>query len=338
LALEAIDRYFGIEFGCAVLTHGTAMGLAQVLGGVRLSPGQEILTSHNEHPATMDTLRFRAERDGTPYRQVRLFNDSRTATASEIVQNVASALRPSTRVLALAWVYSSDGVKLPLEKIGRLVDTENARRTRLEDQLLFVVDGVHGFGVEDAMFADLKCDFFISGCHKWIFGPRGTGIVAARREAWTQVVPMVSPLSSASTIQPAFIHIPGGVVAYEHRWALGAAFDFHTDVLVKKDVQARVRELSAYFKGGLSKIPSVTLVTPTSPELSSGVVCFDIAGRSVSEVLAHLKTQKVIASSSAWDYTAGRSHVRFSISVLNSLDDIDAALLALAAVPDPGDP
>ena len=326
--LEALAEYFGVAFGDAALTHGTALGLAQILGGVRVSPEQEILTSRNEHDAVGETLRFRAERDGTRYRTVQLYRDSRTVSQDEIVQNVASALRPSTRLLVLTWVYSSDGVKLPLAEIGRLVDRENQRRLRPEDQLLFVVDGVHGFGVEDVMFADLNCDFFIAGCHKWIFGPRGTAIIAGRHAAWRHVVPMVATLSAAPNL-PAFPHIPGGVIAFENRWALATALDFHRKVLVKSDVQARVRELTARFKEGLAGIGGIDLVTPDSTELSSGVVCFDLDRHSPDQAVEHLRARGIVASVSAWDHHAGRNHVRFSVSILNSEHEVDTALAVL---------
>ena len=48
---------------------------------------------------------------------------------------------------------------------------------------------MHGFGVEDATMADLGCDVFVAGCHKWIFGPRGTGLVWAKKEAWERMRP-----------------------------------------------------------------------------------------------------------------------------------------------------
>jgi len=330
-AAPALERYFGVEPGLGALTHGTAMGLAQVLGGVRLAPGQEILTSRNEHPATLDPLRFRSERDGTPYRQVPLFTDSRTATATEILENLAQAIRPETRVLVLTWVYSCDGVKLPITQIAQLVTSENERRAGEADRLLLVVDGVHGFGVEDTTFGELGADFFVSGCHKWIFGPRGTGIIAGRRDAWPHLVPLIATLAPASP-DPALAHIPGGIVAFEHWWALAAAFEYQLDVLGKGRVQKRVRELAGRLKAGLAALPGATVVTPASPDLSSGIVCVDVGAMAPRDVLEHLTREKIVASQSAWDSTADRSHVRFSVTALNTEPEVDRAVHAIASL------
>ena len=48
------------------------------------------------------------------------------------------------------------------------------------ERVLLCVDGVHGFGVEETSPAELGCDLFAAGCHKWLFGPRGTGLLWGR--------------------------------------------------------------------------------------------------------------------------------------------------------------
>ena len=70
----------------------------------------------------------------------------------------------------MTWVHSGSGVKLPIGQIGELVRRHNRDRDE-QDRIVYVVDGVHGFGVEDAQFSDFNCDYFIAGTHKWMFGP-----------------------------------------------------------------------------------------------------------------------------------------------------------------------
>jgi len=110
-----------------------------------------------------------------------------------------------------------------------VIDETNKRRSD-RDQILFCVDGVHGFGVEDQDVSKLGCDFFIAGTHKWIFGPRGTGLVWGTERAWQQtkaVIPSFSRsydvwLGIADQAQvPMGEHMsPGGFHSFEHRWAL----------------------------------------------------------------------------------------------------------------------
>jgi selenocysteine lyase/cysteine desulfurase len=334
--LLALKDYFGVDVGFGALTHSTSMGLAQVLGGVKIARGQEILTSRNEHPATMETLHLRAERDGTNFRRVALFRDSRTLTSAEIVANLEAEIRPWTRVLALAWVYSSDGVKLPIKEIANVVARENRKRATPADRLLLIVDGLHGFGIENVNFSDLDCDFFIAGCHKSIFGPRGTGVICGKPEAWPQIVPFTARLSGIDE-GPAARHIPGGVRCFEHWWAIDAAF---RELLKngKAKNQEHIHKLATAFKKDLSAIPGVTVVTPATPEFSSGMVCVDV--RSVSQdrmlppsdVITALRNKKVLASQSAYDPTAATTHVRFGVSLVNTENDTKKAVQELAKI------
>lgn len=74
------------------------------------------------------------------------------------------------------------GLKLPIREIADALAELN--RDRHEgDRALLCVDGVHGLGVEDLSMQDLGCDFFVAGCHKWLFGPRGTGLVWGKWDA-----------------------------------------------------------------------------------------------------------------------------------------------------------
>lgn len=329
-SLEAAARYFCVPSGLVALTTGTTMGLAQVLGGVKMRPDQHMLTSINEHPAIVETLKLRGHRDGRQvFGQVPLFKNSRHVTSGEILANLERAITVETRVLALTWVYSSDGVKLPIAEIASLVATVNANR-KADDRLLFFVDGVHGFGIEDVTFPLLDCDVFVAGCHKSLFGPRGTGVIYGKASAWAEIVPLVALLAgSGGAKNPAWEHIPGGVRAYEHQWALAAAFDYHIGVLRKPEVHARIRNFVRSFRTELTSIPKVTVVTPDAPELTSGLICLDVEGYTAAAVVEELKRDGVIASTSAPDRSGvNPSHVRFAVSVLN--DDADFSRVSTA--------
>lgn len=318
--LQALNDYFEVKVGFAGLTYSTTLGLGQLFAGTRIAPGQEILTSRNEHPATTETLQLLAHRARVPYRQFPLYRDSRTVSIKEILQNIAAEIRPWTRILTLNWVYSCDGVKLPVAEVAALVAAENARRVREDEQLLFILDGVHGFGIENATFPALGCHFFVAGCHKSLFGPRGTAVVCGTDAAWRHIVPLVGMLSSADE-GPACRHVPGGVKTYEHWWALKEAFFFHL-ALSKADVEARIRQLTDLVKNELPRVAGLTIVTPRAAALSSGIVCFDLEGKTTDFVVAELERDGIIASASAPDMTAGHDHVRLAVSILNNESEV----------------
>lgn len=331
-ALMAAGAYFDVHHGLVALTHSTTMGLAQILGGIRIHDTSDIVTGANEHPATIETLDARKDRDGTPFRMESLYSAARTASIDEILTKTRQALTPSTRVLTLSWVNSSDGLKAPVARIAEIVADVNKTRAEPHERLLFVVDGVHGFGIEASTFAELGCDLFISGTHKSIFGPRGTGVIYGKADAWPQVAPMTAKLSGANH-GAASRHTPGGVKAYEHWWSLNEAFEMHLRDLGKEHVEREVHRQAAYLKGRLNQAGAgITVITPESPALSSGIVCLDVGELAADDVITQLEAVSVLVSESAIDRNANRTHVRMAVSILTTDAEIDHAVECLTAI------
>ena len=134
------------------------------------------------------------------------------------------------------------------------------------ERALLCVDAVHGFGAEEATPDRLGCDFLVAGCHKWLFGPRGTGLVWGDDRAWSRyspVIPSFAPGNIGAWIvggppqgTPGGAATPGGYHSFEHRWALAQAFDLHS-LLTRPRVAARTRELATRLKDGLAAISGV---------------------------------------------------------------------------------
>lgn len=321
---ERAGQYFGVRPGQVALTGSTTEGLAAIYGGLVVPAGKEILTSVHEHYATYTRLEYREHLMGARVRKIELFRDPAEVTVEEMVNNVAHAIRPETRVLGLTWVHSGSGVKLPIREIAQVVRNANQGRAE-EDRILYVVDGVHGFGVEDANFADFGCDYFIAGTHKWLFGPRGTGvIIAAREELKPHLIPSVPTFTRADSFGT--LMTPGGYHAFEHRLALGKAFELHLQ-LGKARVQERIHALNGYLKTRLAEYPRVQLVTPRSPALSSGFTFFRVDGRDCDAVARYLMERRVICD--AVDRDVGPV-VRLAPSLLNDEGQIDRVIELLA--------
>ncbi|WP_053146748.1 aminotransferase class V-fold PLP-dependent enzyme [Pseudomonas sp. P97.38] len=304
------------------LTGSTTQGLAMIYGGVQVKPDQEILTTVHEHYATHTILDLRTQRDGTRVRKIKLFEDAHRASHDEILAAIDRAIRPQTRVLGMTWVHSGSGVKLPIDQIGALVERHNQGR-RDDQRIVYVVDGVHGFGVEDLGFAAMNCDFFIAGTHKWMFGPRGTGLVCSRSDELKYVTPIIPTFSEATAFST--VMTPGGFHAFEHRWAVDEAFKLHLE-LGKAEVQARIHALNSYLKKQLVAMPQVELVTPLSPALSAGFTFFRIKGRESDQVAGDLMKQRVIVDAVHRD--AGPV-IRTAPGLLNNEAQIDRFMTLL---------
>lgn len=328
--------YMGGDGSQIALTDSTTMGLALVYSGLKLSAGQEIVQTTHDHYSTDMSLAHRAERSGASVRQVSLYDDPANVTQESLVNNLVKGISAKTAVVAVTWVHSSTGVKLPIRAMADAIESINAKRSDA-DQILFCVDGVHGFGIEDQDVSKLGCDFFIAGTHKWIFGPRGTGLVWGTEEAWARTDVVIPSFSRSydvwlgnSTLQqvPIGQHMsPGGFHSFEHRWALPAAFELHQQ-LGKAHVQQRIHQLNTHTKNGLAKMSHVKLYTPMSSDLSSGLVCFDVNGVAPDTVVQRMHDKGIIMSSTPYR----NSYARFAPSLLNNEEELDFALAEINAM------
>ena len=201
---------------------------------------------------------------------------------------------------------------------------------------MLCVDGVHGLGNQDVSLPDLGCDFFIAGTHKWIFGPRGTGIVWARDESWRATSPIITTMDPMwregppEAMPPAAWMTPGGFHAFEHRWALADAFALHDAIGGRAKIAARIRELNDRCKEGLAKVSGVRVRTPMSAELSAGIICFEVAGKTAEQVVSALGARGVVASVTPPFYP--QAYARFAPSLLTLEADVDRAVAAVAAL------
>ncbi len=181
--LQAAAEYLGGNPTDIALTDSTTMGLGLLYGGLKLGNEQEILTTTHDHYSTETALRLRAERTGAMVRQIHLYRSTKTVSRDEIVDSLRKGITPMTRIVAVTWVHSSTGLKLPIHEMALAIQAINRSREE-RDRIIFCVDGVHALGVEDFRVSELGCDFLIAGTHKWMFGPRGTGLVWGHPKAW----------------------------------------------------------------------------------------------------------------------------------------------------------
>ena len=328
-----VAAYLGGSAAEVCLTPNTTTGLALVYHGLPLKPGDEVLCTVHDHYSHHESIRLATARNGASMRKTTLFEDAASATTGSIIERLLGAIGPATRVVGLTWVHSSSGIRLPIRDIAA------ALRARSGPPVLLVVDGVHGLGSTDETVATMGCDFFCAGTHKWMFAPRGTGLVWARAENWARLQPTIPSFSdldqytaweqdrAPASATNANRMSPGGFVAYEHQWAAAAAFRMHRQ-MGRDRVAARIAALNTQLKQGLAQNPKVKVHTPVSPDLSAGLVSFEVDGLKPAEVVKRLLEKRIIASTSPYAIT----YARLAPSLLNTEQEVDAAVAAVRAI------
>lgn len=311
---SALASYVGGSAEDLSFVSNTTNGLGLVYTGLRLRADQEVLLNDQDHFWHQQAARFACERAGARLRIGTLFADPSRATPDEIASRLRASLTPATRAVGITWVQSSTGLRMPVETVARVIEEANRGRAE-DDRCLLIVDGVHGLAAVDADAARLGADVFIAGTHKWLFGPRGTGLVWINPAVTRQIRPVLPTFGQNVGITP------GGFYAFEHIYALHSAVAFHQR-LGRSRVASRIASLSTQFKEGLARMRGVTIYTPRDPAMSAGITCFDVAGVAGGDVVKHLATKRIQITTAAYRIP----YARVGTSILNTPSEIDAAL------------
>jgi L-cysteine/cystine lyase len=153
LNLRLRATYAGV-LGCAVedvaLTSCTSEGLGVVLSGLGLGPGDEVLTSDEEHPGLLGALAVARDTRGVSVRMVPW-------------PDLADAVDARTRAVACSHVSWMTGRVAP----GALAEVE----------VPVVLDGAQGAGAVHVDVHALGCDAYAAAGQKWMCGPDGTGML-----------------------------------------------------------------------------------------------------------------------------------------------------------------
>ena len=334
--LQPAASYLGVRPEEIALTDSTTMGLGILYTGMALTATDEVLTTTHDHYSTHESLRLACARSGASLKKIPLYERPSVATATTMAGAIEGALTSNTRIVAVTWVHSSTGVKTPVRAIAEVLAAANRSRAQ-ERRILLCVDGVHGLGVEDATMPGLGADFFVAGTHKWLFGPRGTGIIWGKADLWPLLRPTIPHFGAAAFeawmkgVAPppttADMMTPGGFHSFEHRWALGEAFEFH-QAIGKTKVAERIHSLNLQCKEGLSTMKHVTLHTPLGSDVSSGIVTFEVAGLTPKAVVERLHAKRIVASTTPY----ATSYARLAPGLFNSPRDVERALAEIRAL------
>src|SRR5688572_12073607 len=172
---ETIRTGLAEVFGCdaeeIAITRNASESLEILLMGIDLKSGDEILTTTQDYGRMLTTLRQRELREGLKLKLIKIPiapND-----ANEIAEAYEKAITPRTKLILISHAINLTGQINPVKKV-----CEMARTRGIET----IVDGAHAFAQFDFKRDDLQCDYYGSSLHKWLYAPKGTGLLYVKKD------------------------------------------------------------------------------------------------------------------------------------------------------------
>ena len=304
-----VAAFLGCTLEEITLTHNTTDGMNLVAEGCDLLAGDHILTTDHEHTGGSLCWETTAKRRSAILDRVTLPAAPRDEDA--ILSRFESALTERTKIVSVSHVTYTTGLKLPITRLGELLRPRGC---------LLVVDGAQAVGSIPVNVRELGCDAYATSGHKWLLGPKGTGMLYIRRESRERIAPLrlasgLGAYTGATGVQdlPALI-------------GLGAALDW-LNGLGRDAVQKRLLELRRMIVTALEGLNGVRIVSP-SPEsgLATPIVSLHLPNHAGATVIGRLLKRHNVCVKSV-----GRPSIdiRLSPHVYNSPEDVDRLAEAL---------
>jgi selenocysteine lyase/cysteine desulfurase len=309
---ERAAGFLGCDPDELLITRCTTDAMNTVAQSIRWTAGDRVLTTNLEHDGGSMCWAYQAQRRGVVVDKVTLALDEHDSAA--IVERFVAAITPSTRVISVSHVISSIGLLMPIAEISVL-----ARKRGI----LCVVDGAQAGGAMPVDVKALGCHAYATSGHKWLMGPKGTGLLYVSRDASEAIRPIQWQDAHAYGAESAGVGplplVIGLGAAIERMQAIGMAEVERHNVALRNRAYAE-----------LARIARLRVVGPPPGASATAIVaCLlpaDIDSMVFRETL--LNKHRIIVKMSEKHQFNG---FRLSPHILNTEAHMDTALAALRA-------
>jgi isopenicillin-N epimerase len=271
---ETIRTGLAEMFGCdreeIAITRNASESLEILLMGMDLKSGDEILTTTQDYPRMLTTLRQREKREGLKLNLIQIPIPPKDL--SEITAAFERGITNRTRLILIAHQINITGQITPVKAV-----CEMARAKGIET----IVDGAHSFGQFEFKQKDLACDYFGTSLHKWLFAPKGTGLLYVKRDKIEKLWPLMAAESKQAPDIRKFEEI--GTHSAAPKLAIGEALLFSNGIGAKRK-EARLRYLSRYWMNKLKGLPRIRFNTSFDPRQSCAIANVKLEGLDQSAI------------------------------------------------------
>src|SRR6266403_469133 len=275
---ETIRTGLAELFGCdreeIAITRNASESLEILLMGMDFKPGDEILTTTQDYPRMLTTLRQREKREGLVLKLIQIPVPPKNL--NDIASLFEKGITNRTKLILMSHQINLTGQITPVKAV-----CDMARAKGIET----IVDGAHSFGQFDFKQKDLGCDYFGTSLHKWLYAPKGTGMLYVKREKIEKLWPLMAAESKQAGDIRKFEEI--GTHSAAPKLAIGEAMLFHNGIGGKRK-EARLRFLSRYWMNHLKDVPKIRFNTSFDPAQSCAIANVHIEGTNPSAVGSYL--------------------------------------------------
>ena len=304
---ETAAKFLGCDLSEIMITNSTTNGMNAVAQGIRLKADDRILATDQEHGGGLHCWEYFQKYHGAVVDKVAI---PRGEYNSETIVNlIAKAITKQTKVITVSHVFSSTAIRMPITEISALARSKG---------IFCIVDGAQAAGAIKVNVKELGCHAYATSGHKWLMGPKGTGLLYISKDAQSSIRPMQFEESYNT------YNNTNGVVNLPGILGLAKAIEYLESVGINK-IEEHNMTIRNRLYDALRGVPNMTIVSPPAGPLASPMLTLLLSDKFERQPFVKMLQDKHKLVIRPTHKEFGFNGIRFSMHIFNTEKEVDRA-------------
>ena len=300
-------KFLGCDLSEIVITTSTTNGMNATAQGLRLKAGDRILATDQEHGGGLHCWEYFQKYYGVEIDKVAIPRGEFDTEA--IMKRIDQAIRKETKLITVSHVFSSTGLRMPIAEISAMARSKGA---------LCIVDGAQAVGALKVNVKELGCHAYATSGHKWLMGPKGTGLLYISKDVQSVIRPMQFEGSYTT------YNNGTGVVNLACILGLGKAIEYLGALGIER-VEEHNLAIRNRLYNALLDVPNMTIVSPPPGKMASPMLALLLAERFPRQKFVTMLLDKHKIAIRPTHPEFGFNGIRFSMHIFNTEKEVDRA-------------
>ena len=177
---EALSGFVNCSMDDIVFKPNPSTALNTVIKSLKLSPGDEILSTNHEYGALDRTWHFICKKTGAKY--IKQPISLPLQSKQDFIDEFSSGITDRTKIIFLSHITSPTALIFPVKEICKIAK---------EKKIICIIDGAHAPAHIDVNIKDLDPDVYVGACHKWMCAPKGVSFLYVKKNMQHTIDPLV---------------------------------------------------------------------------------------------------------------------------------------------------